>query len=111
MEAKARRGGWQPARLAAAGAGVFLLWRGAFGRGSACLVPLVSGALILRRVFGAAELPGTSSGASRSAKSRPEVIEVKSPAEIEPGVASASPRPTFPDRVERRDPPSAPTQA
>lgn len=31
----------------------------------------------------------------------PEVIEVKSPAELEPGVASATPRPTFSNRVDR----------
>lgn len=31
----------------------------------------------------------------------PEVIEVKSPAELERGIASATPRPTFPSRVDR----------
>ena len=105
MEAKARRRGWQPGRLSAGAAGAFLLWRGAFGRGRGCAVPMVAGVLILRRVFGAAELHAASSDAS-SAKGRPEVIGVKSPADLEPGVASASPRPTFPDRVDRRrDPP------
>ncbi|HET8538795.1 MAG TPA: BON domain-containing protein [Anaeromyxobacter sp.] len=32
----------------------------------------------------------------------PEVREVKSPAELEPGIAHASPEPTFPSRVARR---------
>jgi len=101
MEAKARARGWQPGRLAAGAAGAFLLWRGAFGRGRGCAVPMVAGALVLRRVFGAAELRAAPSDAP-SAKGRPEVVEAKSPAELEPGIAPASPRPTFPDRVDRR---------
>jgi hypothetical protein len=32
----------------------------------------------------------------------PDVREVKSPAELEPGIAHATPEPTFPDRVSRR---------
>jgi hypothetical protein len=32
----------------------------------------------------------------------PEVVEVKSPAELEPGIAHGVPEPTFPDRVSRR---------
>ncbi len=105
MEAKARTRGWQPGRLAAGAAGAFLLWRGAFGRGRGCAVPTIAGVLILRRVFKAAELRAAPADAA-AAKGRPEVIEAKSPAELEPGIASASPRPTFPDRVERRgDPP------
>ena len=36
----------------------------------------------------------------------PDVREVKSPAELEPGIAHATPEPTFPDRVSRRARPS-----
>ena len=51
---------------------------------------------------GAGEQRGGGAGGARG---RPEVREVKSPAELEPGIASASPEPTFASRVDRsRDP-------
>jgi hypothetical protein len=94
-------GGWMAGagagamRAAAAIAGAFLVWRGAFARRRGGLLPLVAGALVLRRVFPAAR--GTR------ARRTPEVVEVKSPAELERGIVSASPTPTFPSRVDRGD--------
>jgi hypothetical protein len=50
---------------------------------------------------GAREAGGWS--APRGPRRVPEVVEVKSPAELEPGVVSASPDPLRPGRVDRRD--------
>jgi hypothetical protein len=49
---------------------------------------------------------GAREGAGWTARTHaphPEVHEVKSPAELEPGLFSASPRPTFSSRVDRPD--------
>jgi hypothetical protein len=94
-------GGWMAGagagamRAVAAIAGAFLVWRGAFARRRGGLLPLLAGAFVLRRAF-----PGAGREKGRRA---PEVVEVKSPAELEPGIVSASPTPTFPSRVDRGD--------
>ncbi len=108
MAGKAWKEGSRWWRLLAGAAGVFLLWRGVFGRSRGRMFAALAGAAILRRAFGArAEARGRSGVAvSATARRSPEVVEVKSPAELEPGVASASPEPTFRKRVDRpRDPP------
>jgi voltage-gated potassium channel Kch len=100
--------GWRSGRSVAGAAGIFLLWRGIFGRGPGGFFLVLAGAAILRRVLGAggARRARAATAATASARRSPEVIEVKSPAELEPGVASASARPTFSNRVDRpRDPP------
>jgi hypothetical protein len=51
---------------------------------------------------GAPRAGGASAGGERGPG--PEVREVKSPAELEPGVASGRPEPTFPDRADRSGP-------
>jgi len=95
-----------PARWVAAAAGGFLVWRAAFGRGLARLPTAVAGAALVRRALGrrspgrAAHREGGHAEAART-PAQPEVIEVKSPAELEPGVRSASPEPTFSNRVDR----------
>jgi gas vesicle protein len=43
-------------------------------------------------------------GGSAGARRQPEVREVKSPAELEPGIASGRPDPTYRDRVDRSGP-------
>lgn len=105
-------GGWIAGAGAGAGravagiAGAFLVWRGVFGRSRGRLVPLVAGALVLRRAFphGALALRRALRGGARARRRRtPEVVEVKSPAELEPGMASASPAPTFSSRLAGRD--------
>jgi hypothetical protein len=94
------RGGW-PVRAAAVAAGVFLVWRGLFARRGGGLAVLLAGAFILRRALVRGATAGRP-GAERARSPRaPEVVEVKSPAELEPGIAPASSRPTFPDRVDR----------
>ena len=73
--------------------GAFTSWRTA------------AAAAVRRRASGAAARARSGNAPSRASR-RPEVIEVKSPAELEPGVASASPEPTFAKRADRpRDPP------
>ncbi len=116
---------WSPAtRLLAGAAGAFLAMRALFGKGLARIPAGIAGAALLGKVMG--DSPGVprdvrrvarraSAAASRATEGRregeahrgawhpePEVREVKSPAELEPGVASASPEPTFPSRVSRR---------
>ncbi len=106
-------------RLAAGAAGAFLvgraLLRGGLGRIPAGLV----GASLLGRVLGdagesrradareEAALAGrgrtTPAGAQARSRRAPEVHEVKSPAELEPGLASARPDPLRPGRVDRPD--------
>jgi hypothetical protein len=96
-----------PARWVAAAAGGFLVWRGAFGRGLARIPTALAGAAILRRALGRASPSRASSrqaGGREAATGRqrtPEVLEVKSPAEVDPGLAPAAPAPTFSNRVDR----------
>jgi hypothetical protein len=100
-EGSARTAGRRPARPAAIAAGAFLVWRGLFGRGGLALALL--GAYVLWRELGGGA--GRRAGAADPERRRsPEVVEVKSPAELEPGIVSASPTPTSPDRASRRDP-------
>jgi hypothetical protein len=93
-------GGW-PVRAAAVAAGVFLVWRGLFARRGGGLAVLLAGAFILRRALALGAAGGRTGAARGRPRRAPEVVEVKSPAELEPGFASASPKPTFPDRVDR----------
>lgn len=96
--------GWRPARIAAGAAGAFLVWRALFGRGLARIPAGLAGLVVLSSVF-----PDVLRGRRRvraeqaagEPRRTPEVIEVKSPAEMEQGIASATPTPTFPDRVDR----------
>ncbi|HEX9401556.1 MAG TPA: hypothetical protein VF912_15715 [Anaeromyxobacter sp.] len=97
-----------PALWVAAAAGGFLVWRAAFGRGLARLPTAVAGAALVRRALGdrasgraAARRGGGGRAGAAGAAPAPEVVEVKSPAELEPGVRSASPQPTFANRVDR----------
>jgi hypothetical protein len=114
-------------RLAAGAAGAFLVARAIF-RGGLLRIPAgLAGVSLLRRVLGdasearraalreAAALAGRGSrpsllrgeGRAGQARSRPrrvpQVHEVKSPAELEPGIASARPDPLRRGRVDRRD--------
>jgi hypothetical protein len=93
------------ARIVAGMAGTFLILRGLAPRGLARLPTVLAGVLVLRWALG----PGSARGGARPrprARRGPEVIEVKSPAELEPGIASARPDPTFANRVDRgREPP------
>jgi hypothetical protein len=98
-------GGW-PVRAAAVAAGVFLVWRGIFARRGGGFAPLLAGIFILRRALGAGAGAWRAGGARDRPRRTPEVVEVKSPAELESGIVSASPRPTFPDRVDRPHDPS-----
>lgn len=117
---------WAPGtRLLAASIGAFLAARALVGRGGGRIPAGIAGAALLGKVMGGS---GTvrrearrvardlSAAASRETERReereahrgawhpePEVREVKSPAELEPGVASASPGPTFESRVSRRE--------
>jgi len=86
---------------AAAAAGVFLIWRGVFGRSRGRIFAALAGIAIVRRATGAAARGGAGIGRSPASRRSPEVVEVKSPAELEPGIASASPEPTFANRVDR----------
>jgi hypothetical protein len=108
MRVEARAGGWRTAEIVAAAAGILLLWRGLFGPRRGRTFRLVAGAFIVRRALGSRrgrrERPAAR--AVRSGGRDVEVVEVKSPAELESGVASASPWPTFPDRVDRGGDPS-----
>jgi hypothetical protein len=116
---------WAPgARLLAGSVGAFLAARALFGRSAGRIPAGIAGAALLGKIMGG---PGTvrrearrvardaSAAASRETERRkegeahrgawhpePEVREVKSPAELERGVASASPEPTFESRVSRR---------
>jgi hypothetical protein len=106
---------WSPSlRLLAGVAGAFLAVRALFGRGLGRIPAGIAGAALLGKVMGgSATLPRevrrvarkASAAASRAAAEQrregeahsgawhpePEVREVKSPAELEPGVASAAP--------------------
>jgi len=105
MAGRTRMGAFTSWRTAAAAAGVFLIWRGVFGRSRGRMFAALAGIAILRRASGVAARARPGTAPSRASR-RPEVIEVKSPAELEPGVASGSPEPTFAKRVDRpRDPP------
>lgn len=53
---------------------------------------------------GGAELAGGGQPGGGAARRQPEVREVKSPGELDPGVASGRPEPTFRDRVDRGGP-------
>jgi hypothetical protein len=103
MSVEARAGGWRTAEIVAAAAGTFLLWRGLFGRRRGRTFRLAAGAFIVRRALGArrGQRERPAARTLRTGGRDVEVVEVKSPAELQPGVASASPRPTFPDRVDR----------
>ncbi len=96
-----------PARWVAAAAGGFLVWRGVFGRGLSRIPTALAGAVILRRALGRASPSRASSPqaggreAATGTRRTPEVVEVKSPAELEHGLASAAPAPTFSNRVDR----------
>lgn len=97
MAEAGRTGGWRPARIVAVAAGVFLIWRGLFGRGRGCAVPLIAGTLIVRRALGTQRASGRWSAAVRGRpRSRGvDVVEAKSPAELS----------TSPNRLDRpRDP-------
>jgi hypothetical protein len=85
------------AAAVAEAAGWLLVWRGATLRGLVRVPTALAGAVIVR-----AARRRRRSGAGGSARRRRqvEVVEVNSPAELEPGIASASPRPTFPDRID-----------
>ncbi len=121
-------------RLAAGAAGAFLVARALF-RGGLLRIPAgLAGASLLGRVLGdagearradlreAAALVGRGArpsllrgegraGAARSRPRRvPQVQEVKSPAELEPGIASARPDPLRRGRVDRRDLHGSPTR-
>ncbi len=108
---------WSPGlRLLAGVAGAFLAARALFGRGLGRIPTGIAGAALLGKVMGgSATLPRevrrvarkASAAASRAAEQRregeahsgawhpePEVREVKSPAELEAGVASAAPAST-----------------
>jgi hypothetical protein len=93
-EGAARTGGWRPARPAAVAAGAFLLWRGLFGRAPGGFALALLGAYVLWRALGRDARVGAAGGRRR--RGPPEVVEVKSPAELEPGIVSASPTPTSP---------------
>ena len=89
----------------AAAAGVFLIWRAVFGRSRGRMFAGLAGIAILRRASGAAARGRAAEARPSASRRSPEVVEVKSPAELEPGIASASPEPTFANRVDRpRDP-------
>jgi hypothetical protein len=118
------QGRWAPGtRLLAGAAGAFLALRALFGRGVGRIPAGVAGAALLGRSMGdstagaglrraareagaAARRAGERRGdeeAHRGAwHTEPEVREAKSPAELEPGIASATPEPTFESRVSRR---------
>jgi osmotically-inducible protein OsmY len=111
------------ARLLAGAAGAVLAARALLGSGATGILAGVAGAAILGKTIG--DYGPARRGARRVARETgarahregeeraereehrgawhpgPEVREVKSPAELEPGVASASPTPTFPSRVDR----------
>jgi hypothetical protein len=96
--------GWRPARLAAGVAGGVLLWRALFGRGLARIPAALAGLAIVQAAFPrVARRLGSAGRASTGGRrgKRPEVVEAKSPAELERGVATGSPRPTLGSRVER----------
>jgi hypothetical protein len=84
------------AAAVAEAAGWLLVWRGATSRGLARVPTALAGAVLL----GAARRRRRPAAGGGRPRREPEVIEVKSPAELEPGIAAASPRPTFPDRVD-----------
>lgn len=115
---------WAPAtRLLAGVAGAFLAARALLGRGFGRIPAGIAGAALLGEVMGgSSSVPRearrvarrASAVASRAAERRqegeahrgawhpePEVREVKSPAELEPGVASDSPEPTVPSASRR----------
>jgi hypothetical protein len=111
------------AKLLAGAAGAALAARALLGRGMVRILAGVAGAAILGKTIGdngparrgARRLARTAAVlAHRASEERaereehrgawhpgPEVREVKSPAELEPGVVSASPKPAFPSRVDR----------
>lgn len=114
-------------RLAAGAAGAFLVAR-AFFRGGLLRIPAgLAGASLLRRVLddagqarrtdaresaalaGLGSRPSLVRGEGRAGEARsrprrvPQVREVKSPAELEPGIASARPDPLRRGRVDRSD--------
>jgi len=113
-------------RLAAAAAGAFLVGRALLGGGFLRIPAGLAGASLLGRVLGdagearradardaaALEARGRPSllrgeGRAGTARTRPrripQVREVKSPAELEPGIASARPDPLRRGRVDRSD--------
>jgi hypothetical protein len=115
---------WSPGtKLLATAGGALLVGRALFGKGFVRLPAGLFGAALVRRAMahaGAVTEDGrrlaraASAAANRAREARgerqahsggwhpePEVREVKSPAELEPGIASASPRPTFSNRVDR----------
>lgn len=125
-------------RLAAGAAGAFLVGRALLGRGLLRIPAGLVGASLLGRVLGdagearrasvreaaafaALARPWLVRGQGRAGEARarprrvPEVTEVKSPAELEPGIASGRPDPLRQGRVARRDmkpkPPAGPPRA
>ncbi|WP_059438305.1 hypothetical protein, partial [Anaeromyxobacter sp. PSR-1] len=110
-----------PGRPAGAAAG-FLLVRALVGRGLLRLPGGFLGAWLLARSAPARRGFGAASAALRGAAARlrdlrggaepratqrrrgPEVVEVKSPAELEAGVARGRPEPTYRDRADRSGP-------
>jgi hypothetical protein len=116
---------WAPGtRLLAGSAGAVLAARALLARGAGRIPAGIAGAALLGKVMGDTGpvrrerrvARDASLAATRETERRtegeahrgawhpePEVREVKSPAELEPGVASASPRPTFRNRVDRGD--------
>lgn len=124
------RGPWSPgrARLVAGSAGTFLLGRALLGHGLARVPAAILGARVLSRLLSGLEATRTlerrraQRARSRAEKAAqqdraearghvgawhpgaeagPEVVEVKSPAELQPGIASATPEPTFASHVDR----------
>jgi len=105
MAGRTRVAGFASWPAVAAAAGVFLIWRGVFGRSRGRMFAALAGVAILRRASFAATRGGAGIARSPASRRSPEVVEVKSPAELEPGIAAASPEPTFANRVDRpRDP-------
>jgi hypothetical protein len=110
-------------KLLAGAAGAVLAARALLGSGASGILAGVAGAAVLGKTIGdygparrgvrrlAREAGELAQRASEDRAEReehrggwhpgPEVREVKSPAELEPGVASASPEPTSPSRVDR----------
>ncbi|ACG74985.1 conserved hypothetical protein [Anaeromyxobacter sp. K] len=110
----------RPERPAGAAAG-FLLVRALVGRGLLHIPGGLVGAWLLARTAPARRAFAATSGALRGAAARlrglrggapaagharrePEVVEVKSPAELEAGVARGRPEPTYRDRADRSGP-------
>lgn len=95
-------GGWRPARLAAGLAAGFLLWRALFGRGLARIPAALAGLVILQAAFPEAArrlgTAGRASGGGAREGRHPEVVEAKSPAELERGIAAGSPAESGGDR-------------